>query len=429
MQGIALRARKAAARLGIAPTGQKNRALWEMAAHLKKDAGKIAAANKKDLDAARKKGMKPALIDRLALDKARIEKIASELEEVIALNDPVSETLEEWKQKDGLLIRKVRVPFGVVGIVFESRPNITVDASALCLKSGNAVILRGGSDAINSNIAIADSLRAALEKAGLPKDCIQAIHSTDRGLVGEMLRAHGLIDLIIPRGGSSLISFVVQNATVPVIETGAGNCHCFVDESADLEKAVAIVVNAKCQRPGTCNAIETLLVHEKVSEKFLPLAAKALQENKVELRADKRAKEILEKSNFKGVKAATGDDWKTEFLDLILAVKTVKNIEEAISHINRHGTMHSEAILSQNKESIEKFMRQVDAACVYSNASTRFTDGNQFGLGMEIGISNQKLHARGPMGLCELCSYKYMIAGNGQVRKLKSDFKHFLERE
>lgn len=414
---IALKARKAAEQLGLAKTGQKNKALQLMALQLKADAEKIIAANEKDIAATRKKGMSEALIDRLLLNKERIEKISAELQEVIELPDPVGETIEQWKQKDGLLIKKVRVPFAVIGIVYESRPNVTVDCSALCLKAGSAIILRGGSEAINSNIAIADCLRKAVASAGLPADCIQIIHSTDRAEVAAMLEAHGLIDLIIPRGGAELIDFVVQNATVPVIETGVGNCHCFVDESADLGKAVQIVINAKCQRPGTCNAIETLLLHERIAEKFLPLAVKELQQRRVEIRACKKSKGILLKNKFKEIKDATEQDWYTEFLDLILAVKVVRNVDAAIAHINKYGSKHSEAIISEKKENIEEFMQRVDAACVYSNASPRFTDGNQFGLGMEIGISTQKMHARGPMSLKEICSYKYEIFGEGQIRK------------
>ncbi len=417
IEGIALNARRAAVQLALAAAEQKNRALQLMALQLKADCAEIIKANKKDVDAARAKGISEALVDRLALTRERLERTAAELHEVAGLHDPVNETIDEWKQRDGLLIRKVRVPFGVVGIVYESRPNVTVDAAGLCLKSGNAVILRGGSDALNSNVAIGDSLRKALSKAGLQEDCVQVVASKERGVVAEMLKAHGLIDLIIPRGGAGLIDFVVQNATVPVIETGVGNCQCFVDESADFGKAVRIVINAKCQRPGTCNAIETLLVHKKIAEKFLPAVAKELQANRVEVRACKKTRELLQKAGITAVKDASEEDWKTEFLDLVLAIKIVESIDEAITHINTYGSKHSDAILSESRESIGKFMREVDSACVYANASTRFTDGNQFGLGMEIGISTQKLHARGPMGLRELCSYKYEIFGNGQVRK------------
>ena len=335
--------------------------------------------------------------------------MAQGMHDVAALADPVGETISEQVRPNGLVLKKVRVPMGVVGIIYESRPNVTTDAAALTLKTSNAVILKGGKEAIHTNMAIIAALREGGAQAGLPEGALNLIEDTSRDAANALMKADGLVDVLIPRGGAGLISAVVQNSTVPVIQTGTGNCHVFVDETADIHMGVDIIVNAKTSRPGVCNAAETLLVHEKIADRFYPAAFAALQEKGVELRGDERAQRF-------GAKPATQEDYATEFLDLILAVKTVKNVEEAIEHINRFGTRHSETIVTRSGENAEKFQRFVDAACVYANASTRFTDGFEFGLGAEIGISTQKLHARGPMGLAELTTYKYYIDGEGQIR-------------
>lgn len=410
------RAKSAGAELALAGTGQKNLALSKIAEALVKNSERILAANQADVAAARKHGTKEALVDRLALSEQRIKSSASELGEVIALQDPVGEVMEERKLASGLNLRKVRVPLGVVLMIYESRPNVTVDAAALCLKSGNAVILRGGSEAINSNRAIAETIRGAIESAGLPKDAVQLVQTTSREAVDELLGMRGFIDVVIPRGSGKLIQHVVQNSSIPAIETGEGNCHIFVDEAADLDSAKRIVINAKCQRPGVCNAVETLLVHQKIAARFLPALADDLARRKVELRCCEKAKRIIAGEKGVGVKPATERDWRTEYLGLVLAVKVVADVDEAIMHINKYGTKHSESIISADRGSISRFLSMVDAAAVYSNASTRFTDGSQFGLGMEIGISTQKLHARGPMGVRELTSYKFVVEGSGQVR-------------
>ncbi len=404
-------AREAAHQLGLVSTDTKNHALERMAEALDKNAAAILAANSVDLEAAEKKEMSRALIDRLALDGKRIKAMIEGLNVVKALPDPVGETLAEWKRPNGLQIKKVRVPLGVIGIIYEARPNVTVDSAALCVKAGNAVVLRGGSDALQSNIEIAKTIAEAGYNAGLPANCIQLITDTRRETAEELMAARAYVDVLIPRGGRGLIQTVVKKATIPVIETGEGNCHAYVEKSADLKMAAEIVFNAKCSRPSVCNAIENLLVDEAIAVQFLPLVKKRLDEAHVELRGDARTLAILP-----GIKLATEEDWKNEFLALILAVKVVNNVDDAIYHINKYGTKHSETIITKDAKAAKKFTDEVDAAAVYVNASTRFTDGFEFGFGAEIGISTQKLHARGPMGLPELTSYKYVIHGAGQVR-------------
>ncbi len=391
---------------------EKDRALLAAAARLEEREGEILAANEKDLDAARANGMKQGLQDRLRLDAKRIGAMAEGLRQIAGLTDPIGECMEEFERPNGLKIRKVRVPLGVIGIIYEARPNVTADAFGLCFKTGNAVILKGGSDAINSNIAIVKVLREAMEESGIPGDVIQLIQDTDRAVTVEFMKLKDYVDILIPRGSAGLIRSVVENSTIPVIETGTGNCHIYVDKDADLDMAVRIIFNAKTQRIGVCNACESLVVHSAVREAFLPKLREALEEKKVELRGDERTREILP-----GCVPATEEDYGTEYLDYILSVKTVDSLEEAISHVNRYHTKHSDCIVTEDREAAMQFLDQVDAACVYWNASTRFTDGFEFGFGAEIGISTQKLHARGPMGLKELTSYKYVICGSGQVRE------------
>jgi glutamate-5-semialdehyde dehydrogenase len=351
------------------------------------------------------------MLERLTLNPKRIDAMREGLAQVGALADPVGIVLGGGVRPNGLAISKVRVPLGVIGIIYESRPNVTIDAAALCIKSGNAVILRGGSEAIHSNIALAAILQSALEEAGLPRTGVQLIATTDRDAAKRLMSLNGLVDCLIPRGGASLIQSVVQNASIPVIETGTGNCHIYVDSSADQEKAAQIVVNAKAQRPSVCNAAETLLVHEDAAESFLPRVEVMLEAAGVELRADSAARKHLSESV-----EATEDDWYEEYLALVLAVKVVRSADEAIRHINKYGSHHSDAIITNDYDTAERFVREVDSAAVYVNASTRFTDGFEFGFGAEIGISNQKLHARGPMGLEELTTYKYIVRGDGQIR-------------
>jgi glutamate-5-semialdehyde dehydrogenase len=387
-------------------------AVCKMADALEANADKILLANKKDVDAAKAKGMKLALLDRLALDKRKIAKMACGLREVAELPDPIGAITSTWTRPNGLVIGQMRVPLGVVGIIYESRPDVTSDAAGICIKSGNAVILRGGSDAINSNIAIGNALRSALAGTAVPVDAVQIVSSTDRRVAEEFMQMRKYVDVLIPRGGADLIRTVVEKASIPVIETGTGNCHVYVEEDADLDKAVPIIVNAKCQRPGTCNAAEKLLVHEKIAKQFLPVAIAALRAEGVEVRGcEKTAKIVAD------VKLATEEDWYTEYLDLIIGVKVVKDLDEAIAHINKYGTKHSDSILTASFEKAWRFIKEVDSAAVYWNASTRFTDGNQFGLGAEIGISTQKLHARGPMSVQHLTTTKYFILGSGQIRK------------
>jgi len=404
-------AKEASRKLAVTSTKIKNEALERMAAALEKNAKAIIDANSIDLQAGDKKGLSKALLDRLSLDGKRIQGMVDGLKVVRSLGDPVGEVLAEWERPNGLKIRKVRVPLGVIGIIYEARPNVTVDSAALCMKSGNAVILRGGSDAIQSNIEITKTISEAAYAAGIPKGSIQLIHDTKRETAEELMKAREFVDVLIPRGGKHLIQTVVKTAQVPTIETGEGNCHAYVEKTADLKMAAEIVVNAKCQRPSVCNAIETLLVDDAVAAGFLPMVRKELAEKNVELRGDAKAVKILP-----GIKEATEEDWRTEFLALILAIKVVSGVDEAIQHINTYGTKHSEAIITKDRKAARKFQNEVDAAAVYVNASTRFTDGFEYGFGAEIGISTQKLHARGPMGLPELTSYKYIVHGTGQVR-------------
>ena len=389
---------------------EKNRALLTIAEALVTETDRILAANEKDLARAEEKGMKAGLIDRLRLTEERIKGMAEGIEKVTQLPDPVGELLETIHRPNCLVIEKRRVPLGVVGIIYESRPNVTADAFSLCFKSGNAVILKGGSDALYSNKAIVSVIREGLEKSGVTEDAISFIDATDRAVTMEFMKMKEYVDVLIPRGGAGLIRSVVENSTIPVIETGTGNCHIYIDEDADLAKAIPIIINAKTQRLGVCNACESLVVHEKIREKLLPDLAKALSEKSVEIRGDEKIGEVI------NCVPATEEDYGTEYLDAIISMKTVKNVDEAIAHINKYNTKHSEAIITENREHAEKFLNEVDAACVYVNASTRFTDGFEFGFGAEIGISTQKLHARGPMGLRELTSYKYRITGNGQIR-------------
>ena len=405
------KAKEASYELGVASPGQKNEALTFMAEELIKAKEEIIKANEIDRQNAIKKGITDALLDRLSLDDSRIESMAQGLLDIVKLQDPVGEVTNMWQMPNGLQIGQKRVSIGVLGIIYESRPNVTSDAAGLCLKSGNAVILRGASDAINSNKAVAKALVAGIKRSGLPQDCVQLLEDTSRETAREMMRLNNYIDVLIPRGGAGLIKSVVQNATVPVIETGTGNCHIFVDETADLEMAKAIVLNAKVQRPGVCNAAEKLLVHEAVANEFLPTIVKALRENGVEVRGCDKAQAIVD-----DIKVIEEPEWHQEYLDLIIAVKVVKDVDEAIKHINKYNTGHSESIVTESYKNSQKFLQRVDAAAVYVNASTRFTDGGEFGFGGEIGISTQKLHARGPMGLKELTTSKYIIFGDGQIR-------------
>ena len=405
-------AKEASYKLANLSADIKNKALDEMAKAISASARDIISENNLDLEIAYKKNFGKALMDRLALDGERINDIVDGLRTVRNLHDPIGRVIAKWSRPNGLKIAKVRVPLGVIGIVYEARPNVTVDSAALCLKAGNAAVLRGGTDAINSNIILAKLISEAAYKAGVPTGAINLIENTERDSVTEMLKLNHFIDVIIPRGGAGLIKHTIENSTIPVIQTGEGNCHAYVEKTADLKKAVEIVYNAKVQRPSVCNAIETLLVDESIAKEYLPMVFKRLKEAHVELRGDEKARAIDP-----SIKMATEEDWKTEYLALILAVKVVSGIDEAIKHINTYGTRHSEAIMTRDKAAAKKFTDKVDAAAVYVNASTRFTDGGEFGFGAEIGISTQKLHARGPMGLAELTSYKYIVIGNGQVRK------------
>ncbi len=391
---------------------EKNRALSAAAKLLTERAEEILAANEKDLARGEKNGMHPGMLDRLRLDKNRIEAMAEGLREIAALPDCIGEVLERFTRPNGLLIEKVRVPLGVIGIIYESRPNVTADAFGLCFKTGNAVILKGGSDAVCSNAAIAGVLREAIAGEGMTADAVQLIEDTDRAVTQAFMKLDKYVDVLIPRGGAGLIRTVVENSSIPVIETGTGNCHIYVDKDADLDMAVKIIKNAKTQRISVCNACESLVVHNSVRERFLPKLKEALSPSGVELRGDEKIREVLGDCCI----PATQEDYGKEYLDYILSLKTVDSVEEAISHINRYNTGHSDCIVTENTGTAEQFLREVDAACVYVNASTRFTDGFEFGFGAEIGISTQKLHARGPMGLKELTSYKYMVRGNGQIR-------------
>ena len=405
-------AKQAAAKLAVTSTAVKNAALLAMAAALEAQQAEILAANERDMTAAAAKGMKSSMLDRLKLTAERISGMADGLRQVAGLADPVGNVIDGKTLPNGLHITKIRVPLGVIGIIYEARPNVTADAAGLCLKSGNAVILKGGSEAMESNKTVAAILAQAAEGAGIPAGSIQFIDTSDRQAVQDLIHMNGLVDVVIPRGGAGLIQAVVRNASVPVIETGAGVCHTYVDKDADVEMAMKIAFNAKVQRPSVCNAMETLLVHKDIADKFLPMMLMMYNSSAVEIRGDKAVQEYSGQ-----VHPATEEDWSTEYGDLRLSVKIVGSIEEAMAHIAKYGTGHSECIVTNNYQAAQLFQYTVDAAAVYVNASTRFTDGNEFGFGAEIGISTQKLHARGPMALPELTSTKYLINGNGQVRK------------
>ncbi|RHA14211.1 glutamate-5-semialdehyde dehydrogenase [Megasphaera sp. AM44-1BH] len=406
-------ARQASYALANADTTVKNKALSYIADDLLAHAGDIMDANAADVAAAREKGMSDAMIDRLTLTQDRIQGMAEGVRQVIALPDPVGQTLSSWDRPNGLHIDKVTVPLGVIAIIFESRPNVTVDAAVLCLKSGNATVLRGGSEAIRSNVALAGVIRHAIARAGLPSDAVTIMENTDRALVSELLTLRQYINLAIPRGGAGLIRMVVDTAKVPVIETGSGVCHVYVDKDADLDMAVRIIENAKVSRPSTCNAMETLLVHKDVVRPLMEKLVPVLKARHVEMRADTAAREA---GGDDTIGAASEEDWRTEYNALIMSIRTVASIDEALDHIRHYSTHHSESIITENTETAERFLQEVDSAAVYVNASTRFTDGFEFGFGAEIGISTQKLHARGPMGLEALVSYKYLIHGQGQIR-------------
>jgi glutamate-5-semialdehyde dehydrogenase len=410
--GKGRKAKEAARAMSSMSTEMKNKALNVMADSLVSSTEFILEANAVDMEKGRKKGLNNSLLDRLLLNEKRIKDMADGLRAVSKLDDPIGEVISMWRRPNDLQIGQMRVPLGVIGIIYEARPNVTVDATALCIKSGNAVMLKGGSEAIESNKAIVEVISRAASRVGLPENCIQFIDSTDREAVNILMKLNGYIDVLIPRGGAGLINAVVQNATVPVIETGVGNCHVFVDSSADFKMAQNIIINAKTQRPAVCNAIETILIHKDAAAEFLPLIAEKLKKLGVEIRGCDITSSIIN-----GVKAASEADWASEYLDLILAVKIVDSLDEALNHIYTYGTKHSEAIVTNNYENAQRFLKEVDAAAVYINASTRFTDGSEFGFGAEIGISTQKLHARGPMGLKELTTTKYIVYGNGQIRK------------
>ncbi len=405
-------ARDAAAKLASVDTVTKNAALDAIAAALVARADEIIEANKLDIAAAEENGIRKAMIDRLSLSKERIEGMADGVRQVRALNDPIGEVIKMWKRPNGLLIGQKRVPLGVIAIIFEARPNVTVDAAVLCLKTSNACILRGGKEAINSNKTLMRIMQEVAYGAGIPEGTLNVIEDTSRETATELMKMNGYIDMLIPRGGKGLIKSVVENATVPVIETAAGNCHVYVDGAADLDMALKIVLNAKVQRPSVCNAAETLLVDRNIADKFIPMVFDALKKNNVEIRADKDSKTF-----YSDVNDADEEDYYTEYNDYIIAAKVVDGVDGAIEHINKYNTKHSEAIITDSYEAEEKFLNCVDAAAVYVNASTRFTDGFEFGFGAEIGISTQKMHARGPMGLEALTSIKYIIYGNGQIRE------------
>ena len=412
LEEIGSRAKEVSRVLNNLGSTPKNEGLKAVAQALLDGKDKILEANQKDVQAALAKGMNPGLVDRLSLNEARIQAMAEGLLQVASLDDPVGEVISMKPRPNGLLIGQKRVPLGVIGMIYEARPNVTADAFGLCFKSGNAVILKGGSDALESNKAIVVQIREGLKSAGLPEDAVQLIESTDREVTRQFMRLNDYLDVLIPRGSAGLIRSVVENSTVPVSETGTGNCHIFVDESADLDMALNIIFNAKTQRIGVCNACESLVVHRAVAEEFLPLLKARLDEKQVEIRADKEACALVD-----GFVPATEEDWGREYLDYILSLKLVDSIDEAIAHINRYNTKHSEAIITSDYANAQRFLNEIDAAAVYVNASTRFTDGFEFGFGAEIGISTQKLHARGPMGLKELTTTKYIIYGNGQVRQ------------
>lgn len=393
-------------------TKKKNEVLKKVAEEIEKRTDEIITANKMDIENAMERNMKKSLVDRLLLNEKRVFQMAEGLRNVAKLNDPIGETIEGKVLENGLEILKKRVPLGVIAIIYESRPNVTTDAFGLCFKTGNSVILRGGTDAINTNIAIIKVIKDALKNENVAEDCIHLIEDTSRETTLKLMKLNKYVDVLIPRGGAGLIKTVVENSTVPIIETGTGNCHIFVDETAEFDMALNIIENAKTQRTGVCNACESLVIHKNIAQKFLPLLEKMLVEKNVEIRGDETACKICNK-----MKLATEEDWGTEYLDLIISVKTVESLEEAIKHINKYSTKHSESIITLNYENARKFLNEIDSSTVYVNASTRFTDGGEFGYGAEIGISTQKLHARGPMGLKELTTIKYEVLGNGQIRK------------
>ena len=411
MEILGKRAKEAAREAARLGTEEKNRGLVTVAEELVAQTEWLLSENAKDLKEAEARGMKKSLIDRLCLTKERIEGLAEGLRQIAALEDPVGEVLRMWNRPNGLRIGQKRVPLGVVGIIYESRPNVTADAFGLCFKTGNAVILRGGSDAIHSNLAIVHVIKEGLRKERLSQDLILLVENTSRETVQQIMKLHGYIDVLIPRGGAGLIASVVENSTVPVIETGTGNCHIYVDESADLNMAVEIIENAKTQRMGVCNACESLVIHQRVASEVVPMIVQCLKQHQVEIRGDERACRITTE-----IAEASEEDWGTEYLDAVISMKIVDSLEEAIDHINRYNTGHSESIITKDYANALKFQDEIDAAAVYVNASTRFTDGFEFGFGAEIGISTQKLHARGPMGLTALTTTKYIIFGNGQVR-------------
>ncbi len=412
VQKIGKRAKEVSYELAGLSTKDKNKALLEACNMLKENKDRILKANEEDLKEAKENGISGALLDRLTLDEGRINDMANGLADIAKLDDPIGEVTSMKNIPNGLSVGQKRVPMGVIGIIYEARPNVTVDGFGLCLKTGNAVILKGGKEAINSNIAIIDIIRESLKKSGVPEDAVQLIKSTDRESTTELMKLDDYLDVLIPRGGKGLIKAVVQNATVPVIETGAGNCHIFIDETADLERAVDIIINAKVQRPGVCNAAEHVLIHESVVDKVAKPLYDELVKNNVEVKGDERFRKAVPEAE-----EAKDEDWGTEYLDYIISIKTVDSADEAINHINKYSTKHSESILTESYTNSQKFLDQVDSAAVYVNASTRFTDGSQFGFGAEIGISTQKLHARGPMGLKELTTTKYIIYGSGQIRE------------
>lgn len=409
---LATKARDVKYTVAALATEDKNAAILAVADALEANASDIISANAIDMKNGEAKGLSQGLLDRLKLDESRIKGMADGLREVVELDDPIGQITEEFDRPNGLKIKKRLVPIGVVGVIYEARPNVTADVFGLCFKTGNAVILKGGSDALESNKAIVKVIKAALEKGGYPVDAITLIEDNSRETAKEMMRLNGFIDVLIPRGSAGLIRTVVENASVPVIETGSGNCHIYVDHDADIDMAIDIIVNAKTQRIGVCNAAESLVIHEDIAASLLPKLNKALREKGVQIFADAKAKALME-----GSEDATEEDFGKEYLDYIISVKTVSSVEEAIEHINKYNTGHSEAIITNDEKNADKFLEGIDAACVYVNASTRFTDGFEFGFGAEIGISTQKLHARGPMGLLALTSYKYTIFGNGQIRK------------
>ncbi|MTI66211.1 MAG: glutamate-5-semialdehyde dehydrogenase [Firmicutes bacterium] len=409
MLNMGTKAKKASKKMSTIDTNTKNKALELMSKALLENKEKIISANKKDMDNGKKNNLSKAKLDRLLLDEKRINSMANGLKKISNLPDPVGEGIKTIKRPNNLIINKIRVPLGVLGIIYESRPNVTVDAVGLCIKSGNTVILRGGSEAIHSNKILTDIIYKASLKAGLPENSIQLVETTDREAVKFMMQLNDYIDVLIPRGGKGLIQAVVNNSTVPVIETGVGNCHIFIDDTADFNMAEKIIINAKTQRPAVCNTMETLLVHKDIKDKFLPIIKRSLTDLGVELVGCEKTKDIID------VDKATEKDWANEYLDLKLAIKVVDSIDEAIDHIYEYGTKHSESIITNNYENSQKFHKEIDAAAVYVNASTRFTDGERYGLGAEIGISTQKLHARGPMGLKELTTVKYTVFGDGQI--------------